>query len=73
MSSDPSLAVMAGALTACSIAPTRAFLASFGIPAGARKLNQMPEQFLLIAELAHRWYVDKLGKPARGDEAPERP
>jgi hypothetical protein len=34
---------MAGALTACSIAPTSAFLAASGMPAGARKLNQMPK------------------------------
>ena len=73
MPSDASRAVIAGVLTACSIAPTRAFLASSGIPAGAKKAEPDAEQFLLIAELAHRRDVDKLGEPARGDEAPERP
>ena len=43
MPSGASFAAMAGALTACSTAPTSALRASSGMPAGARKLNQMPK------------------------------
>jgi len=45
----------------------------FGDPRRREKAEQDAEQFLLIAELAHRGDVDKLGKSARSDKAPERP
>ncbi len=55
-----SLAPIAGALTACSIAATSAVRAASGIPAGAKKPNQMPNRSSRIAELAHRGDVSEL-------------